>query len=123
MISILFVILASICNSVMDVSSFHYDNSIFNKLNRKFWDGSISWKNKYIDYDKGDKRRKKIFGLFNYPVQLTDSWHLFKSLMIVFLITSIVLYKPLFGQLIDFISMGILWNLTFNFFYNVIFKR
>lgn len=70
MISILFVILASICNAVMDASSFHYDNSIFNKLNRKFWDGSISWKNKYIDYDKGDKRRKKYLILLITPFSL-----------------------------------------------------
>jgi len=123
MISYILVILASVCNAVMDVSSFHYDNSVFNKLNRKFWDGSISWKSKYVDYDKGDERRKKIFGLFNYPVQLTDSFHLFKSLMIILLVLAIVLYKPLFNIWIDFICMGLVWNMTFSFFYNVIFKK
>ena len=123
MISYLLVILASVCNAVMDVSSFHYSKSIFNKLNPKFWDGSISWKSKYIDWDNGDKRRKKLFNIIDYPVQLTDSFHLFKSLMIVLMVLAIVLYKPLFSIWIDFISIGIIWNLTFNFFYNVIFKR
>jgi hypothetical protein len=123
MISILFVILASICNAIMDVCSFHYSNSIFNKLNPKYWNPEISWKNKYIDCDPTKGMRKIFFGLLDYPVFLTDAWHLFKSLMIIFLVTAIVLYKPLFSQLIDFVSMGIMWNFTFNFFYNVIFKR
>jgi len=131
MISIIFLILASICNSVMDVCSFHYSTSIFSKLNPKFWDSTISWKNKYVDWDGGDKRRRKwIFGLFNYPVQLTDSFHLFKTLMIIFICISISVFDC---DLLSIISSkeirtitiigiyGTSWNVIFSAFYNYIF--
>ena len=122
MISYILIILASICNAIMDVISFHYDNSIFNKLNRKFWDASISWKNKYVDYDKGDKRRKKLLGI-NIAPAFTDAWHFFKSLMIVLIVLAVVMYNPLFGKIIDFFAIGLIWNLCFGLFYNVIFKK
>lgn len=122
MISYILILLASICNAIMDVTSFHYDNSIFNKLNPKYWNPQISWKNKYIDWDKGNKERKKLFGI-NIAPAFTDAWHFFKSLMIILMVSSIVLYKPLFNIWIDFLVIGFIWNGTFSFFYNVIFKK
>ena len=122
MISYILIILASICNAIMDVISFHYDDSIFNKLNPKYWNPQISWKNKYIDWDNGNKERKKFLGV-NIAPAFTDAWHFFKSLMIVLMVLAIVLYKPLFGQIIDFFVIGLIWNLCFSFFYNVIFKK
>ena len=122
MISFLLIALASFCNAIMDVVSFHYDESVFSRFNRKFWDASISWKNKYVDWDKGNKERKKIFGIRLAPA-FTDSWHFFKSLMIVLIVLSVVLYKPLFGEVIDFVVMGLIWNFVFLFFYEVVFKK
>lgn len=122
MISFILIALSALCNALMDVSQFHYSTSIFTKLNNPmYWNGSISWKSKYIDWDNGDKRRKKwIFGKFNLPVQFTDMWHLAKSMMIVLFVLAIVLYKPFFGILIDFFVLGAIWNLVFLAFYNKI---
>jgi hypothetical protein len=86
MLSIVFFIFAAICNAIMDVSSFHYSKSIFrsNKANfRYWWDGEISWLNKYIDRDFLEGRIKwNIFGIkINKPVQITDAFHFFKMFM------------------------------------------
>jgi len=109
----------------MDVLVHHYPKSIFKNLNEKFWNGEISWKNKYIDYDKGDLRLKKWFWNINKPVQFSDGWHLFKTLMIFFICLSVVLYVPLYNWhspiynfFIDFIIFGITWNVVFSLFYN-----
>lgn len=122
MISFILIALSALCNALMDVSQFHYSTSIFTKFNKPmYFDGVISWKNKYLDWDGGNRNRKKwIFGLFNLPVQLTDFWHLAKSMMIVLFVLAIVLYKPFFGMLIDFFILGAIWNLVFLAFYNKI---
>ncbi len=134
MISLLLVVLAAICNAVMDTISFHYKISIFTKFNPQWWNPAISWKNKYVDYSKFaeytgkvSKLEKRIFilNLFSikYPTFLTDAWHFFKSLMIVLLGFAIVLYVPVVNIYVDIILVGFAWNLTFNVFYNKIFKK
>ena len=133
MISLIFLILASICNAIMDVCSFHYNTSVFNKLNPKFFDGSISWKTKYKDWDNGDNRRRKIFGTgINYPVQLTDAFHMFKSLSIVFICISIATFDCNFLSIIESQTLrtiiiigiyGTAWNVTFSMFYNFILLK
>lgn len=141
MISLIFFALAAICNAVMDVVSFHYDESVFWKPwgNRKdnlwnqWWNANFSWKNKYI---LGDTHlgRKKLFWKINYPVQLTDAWHFFKMMMIIFIALSAVTfekhYMPLFYAVSNplFIILlmcgyGLAWNLTFNLFYNHLLIR
>lgn len=134
MISLLLIALAAICNAVMDTVSFHYKQSIFSKYNPQWWNPAISWKNKYVDYSrfaeytgKVSKLEKRIFilNLFSikYPTFLTDAWHFFKSLMIVLLGFAIVLYVPVVNIYVDIILVGFAWNLTFNVFYNKIFKK
>lgn len=124
-ISIFFFILSSICNSVMDILTHHYERSVFKGKDRQYWDPTISWKNKYVDWDSGLTQRKKIFGI-NKHVSLTDGWHLFKSLMIIFLVTSIITISNTNINLLYsiglFILYGIVWNLTFNLFYHKILR-
>ena len=122
MISLVFVLFASICNAIMDTISFHYEISIFSKLNPNYWNPTISWKNKYVDWDNGNRERKKIFGINIAPAFL-DAWHLFKSLMIILFALSIVLYKVYFNLIIDFIVIGLVWNVFFSLFYNKILKK
>lgn len=122
MISYILILLASVCNAIMDVTSFHYDKSIFAKLNPKYWNPQVSWKNKYVDWDNGNKERKKFLGI-NIAPAFTDAWHTSKSAMLICLISAIILYEPLFNQLIDFCALGFLWNMTFLFFYNVILRK
>lgn len=121
MISCIFIILAAICNAVMDTCQHHYEQSIFTKYNQQFWDAKVSWKNKYVDWDNGDKRRVKILGgRFNLPVSFTDSWHLFKRLMLIFIALAVVtIYKNTFF-LFDLALVLVFWNATFHLFYHTL---
>ncbi len=134
MISLVLFILASICSSVMDVTSFHFETSIFSKLNPKFWNESESWKNKYQDWDGGNFKRKKLIWNINLPVCFTDSWHMFKTTMIFLVVGAIVLYKPTLScfdlgfckpllYLFDFVLFGTAWNCMFNIFFNRILVK
>lgn len=123
--SLIFIILAAICNAVMDACSHYYYRSIFTRYSDLYWNADRSWLNKYIDRSP-EKGFRKIFLGFNYPVFLTDAWHLFKSLMIVFLILSITFAwsnNPPFittwwFYLVIIIVLGTIWNVVFNLFYN-----
>lgn len=124
--SLLSWIIASICNSIMDTSSHHYSTSIFKDLNPMWWNGEISWKNKYIDGDFNKGFRK--WWRFNYPVQLTDCFHFFKTLMIIFITISIVTFDSSLIKngyyLIFYIFMyGVIWNITFSLFYDKILRK
>jgi len=113
----------------MDVTNYHYSKSIFKNLNPMWWNGELSWKNKYINGDpslgfrKLFPNSKGLLGKINYPVQLTDAWHFFKMFMIVFLSASVVTFVNTisdisYSELIYFFIYGVLWNLWFNLFYN-----
>ena len=130
MISLLLVALAAACNAVMDVLSFRYKQSIFTKYNPQWWNPAISWKNKYISDTYSGVNiniRKKLFigNLFmiDYPIFLTDAWHLFKSLMIVLLGFAIVLYVPVVNIFVDILLIGLAWNLIFNVLYDKVFRK
>lgn len=87
-----------------------FQDSIFSKLNPKFWYAWESWKH---------ARR-----IFNYPI---DAWHLAKSGMWTSVSLGAVMYHragPIFPHwILDFILIGIVILLTFNTFYNHIFKK
>jgi hypothetical protein len=132
MISLIFFILASICNSIMDTLCHHHSTSIFKKHITGFWSDSIlqSWKNKYANGDPL-QGRKKLFWIINVPVQFTDAFHFFKSLMIIFTCLSIAtfwlneiyFFDYWINVLIVIIIYGTAWNATFSLFYNKILRR
>lgn len=148
MVSIVFLLLASVCNAIMDVCSYKFRKSIlaldkdvkflFWTIDKhswwRWWNGEYSWRNKYLndDVSQGRLKIKHIFtkllliGELNYPVQLTDAWHLFKTLMIIFICSSIShplsLTTPITNNFIlDFFIyltiLGIVWNKTFSYLY------
>jgi hypothetical protein len=116
--SLIFIILASISNAIMDVLSARYYVSIFGNLkNKQFWDWNISWKNKW---QWGDKANGEKFFLSSTILSfLTDGWHLFKAFMIIFICSAIIFYKPMFG-LFDIVLFSCAWGITFELFYNKI---
>jgi hypothetical protein len=129
MISFIFLALAAICNAVMDVCSHHYFNSVFRKWDLKmiWWNAELSWTNKYIEgLPVFGRKHWKIFDIkIIIPVQLTDAWHFFKMLMIIFIVVSIMTYSgSMFNQnnfiifCIDMLIYGCVWNCTFSLFYN-----
>ncbi len=118
---LLLVVLAAICNSVMDTVDHHQSKSIFSKFkNQKWWNQKEGWKNKYMDYDgntaKGITPRRikwKIFGIkMDKPVQLTDSWHFFKMWMIIFICLAILIfpYTLEYAHASGINWSGILWR-------------
>jgi hypothetical protein len=74
----------------MDISD-HKPNLFVFKVNENWFYKRKSWKNKYINRDVA-QGRKKLFGVLLYPVALTDAWHLFKSLMLLFIAVGTVLF-------------------------------
>lgn len=111
MLALLVAFLAGVINAFMDtIEEGRFGNSIFKKWDPKFWYKWQSW-----------KYAKKIF---KYPV---DAWHLAKSgWWISFSIIGIA-YKasgPIFPHwLLDFGAIGLTAMLTFNLFYNHIFRK
>jgi len=132
-LSFIFIFLAAICNSIMDITNHHFSDSIFSKLNHTWWNGEISWKNKYINREYKWGRRKLFNTKINFPVQLTDAFHFFKTLMIVFICLSIITFDKChfykycnitaINYLMGLIIYGTLWNLTFSLFYNSLLKK
>ena len=128
-LSFLFFSLAALCNAVMDKTNYHYHKSIFTKFNRVWWDGEISWVNKYVDGDTKKGRVKwNVLGFeFDKPVQLTDAFHFFKMWMIIFLALSVVTFNGVDGGFFEwvglFLAYGTIWNSTFSIFYEKIFEK
>jgi len=124
--------IAAISNAIMDNIEHHWFDSIFNdtkKHDPQFWNPSMSWRNKYIDgdYFKDHKKFKIWRWEFNTFDFASDAWHLFKSLMIVMqavaLMLSAMYYQPIYTYLEAIVIYGLVWNGTFNLFYNKILKR
>ena len=122
--------MASICSASMDVVQFHYEKSIFVRFNNdNYFNAEKSWTRKYIDGDFLKGKRKWFFSLLDYPVFLTDFWHLMKTSMLFLIVASIVFYTPILTVfnlglckplllIFDFVILGTTWNLIFNLFYN-----
>jgi len=126
MVSLLFICLAAICNAIMDTLSHHYPVSIFKYKDKQWWDPSVSWRNKY-NLGKVYLGRRKFNGLI-IPVFLTDAWHLFKQLMIVFIFLSIVTFEnicvnDIFGFVVILLIYGFSWWAFFTLFYKRILRR
>lgn len=121
MISLLFLALAAICNSVMDTISFRYNISIFRNLNVKFWNPLYSWENKWKNGDPDQGER--FFGSSTFLVFLTDAWHLFKSLSILFVALAIVYYNKITNYtLLDVLIYHTLFGSIFEVFFGHLWR-
>lgn len=121
MLSFLFIILAAICNAVMDVLFTRYNSSVFFRLmNPHFWNPHKSWINKWAQpYPPFTERFRFSSTLL---VFLTDGWHLFKAFMIAFFILSVVNYTPIFNLWVDAVMLYSTFTGTFTLFYNNILR-
>ena len=126
LITIGLLILTAFFNRCMDTVAYHYDYSIFRRLKRQWWDLTISWRNKY-------KFGNKCYWLkyrfpFAWLIIITDAWHMFKFCMVTTLCLTII-YALNAGILIDcslsfslfmLVLFGIIWNLCFSIFENIL---
>lgn len=125
-ISILLIIIAGISNAIMDTVAYQvkWEQSKFSLIKKESinkWFRYDSWKLKYVNYDNGDLRQKKF-------VWFRDSWHFFKSLMIICLvgfglIFSLSGFSKLWIIFVAWLGAGIIYILIFNLFYNKIWKK
>lgn len=122
----LFVALAGASNGVMDTLQFHYTQSVFAETtHQEYWNPQISWKNKYKDYDNGN--REAAFPLSKTAlVFATDGWHMFQFLMLSFFTLAIVAGLTMQGLLevkwwiilIDFIVLKLVFSSGFHLMYS-----
>lgn len=101
------IFLAAAFNAIMDrtENAPAFNQSIFKNLDQTFWLKEVSW-----------KYAKKIFSW------KFDAWHLAKSSMIICFIGAVLVFHLKHQAWVHFISMGIIWNASFNLFYNKILK-
>lgn len=79
-----FMLGAGCFNGAADTMRDKMSVSVFAKLDQQFWNPRISWKNKYQDWDNGD--RSPAFPLSTtLLVFLTDGWHLANTLSLLFI--------------------------------------
>jgi hypothetical protein len=76
---------------------FHFNNSVFSKLNPHFWNPNISWSNKWkliygqIAITNKGKEIPKFWGSSTFFVALTDAFHLFQFIFLNSLILALSL--------------------------------
>lgn len=71
--------LSGVSKAVKDTISHHYSQSVFAQLDPQYWNPAESWKNKYQDWDAGQKEPRFLLAT-TWLVALTDAWHTFDSL-------------------------------------------
>ncbi len=108
--SALLVILAAIFNACMDriETIISFNDSVFSKYNPLWWSKAQS----------ADVVNKVPFT--NYK---PDFWHLCKSGMICSLLAIPFVYQEVFNPIVDYIFLGVLYNVTFEQFYAKILRR
>jgi len=130
--STILLALVGLLNGLREQITFHYRDSLPHNLSwsRQFWDPDKSWRNKYVDGNPMKGRVKlTLLGWrtpFNYPVQITDAYHLLKTLEII--AYSVAAAVPV-GHIVELgqpwqviaaatLLFGTLRNLAFNVFYS-----
>lgn len=118
------IMLAGILNAVMDVLKERYKTSIFANWKCQHWiDPKLSWKNKWDIDKKIFKKEIKIIDkiMSTSLVFVTDMWHFSKTLMLLLVSLSIVLYQPIFDLfLLDALLFYLVFTITFEIFFSKI---
>ena len=121
-------VIAGVCKAVMDVLQFHFWKSIFNnsKYKKYFWDPSVSWLNKYKDFE-AQNQIPRYFGSTTFLVWTTDAWHLFQMINNLTLISGMLLIGfnvENWKMLILFGGVGyVVYTTIFELFYSKVFKK
>lgn len=103
-----FIIVCAVFKATADTLLHHFDTSIFKYEDPAFWNPTVSWE--YVPYIKFTKYRP-------------DAWHLSNSLMLLCGALAAVSNQHLVSGIVDLGISGTLFILTFNLFYNKIFRR
>jgi len=114
---------SAIAKAAMDKLNFHFYDSIFAKLNHRFWNSEYSWQNKWRD-GKPELGEDYPFSSTLF-VFLTDGWHLcqFIFLNTIFLALFFVALHDfsLREAIVNLILLRALFGLTFELYFKHIF--
>jgi len=109
MITTILIILAAIFKAVADTLQHHFYTSVFKTLNQKWWNPMVSCN--HVSFIPFTKYRP-------------DAWHLANSGMIICFIAAASISDSIFSfWLINFVMLGIIFNLIFELFYGKIFIK
>jgi hypothetical protein len=98
----IWIALAAIFKAIADKLAHHFGNSIFKKLNPKWWNPEESWKHvKFLPYTK----------------YRPDAWHIANSILIILFCTAV------YGLTLKMVYSGVVFILVFNLFYNKILNK
>jgi hypothetical protein len=120
----LFVIISAVAKAAMDKLNFHFYESIFSKLNHRFWNSEYSWQNKWRD---GNPELGE-----DYPfsstlfVFATDGWHLMQfiflnSLFIAFFLIALHDFTTR-EAIVHLIILRALFGGMFELFFKIVFS-
>ena len=116
-ISILLLMFAGICNSIMDALKTRFNKSIFQGKKPATWiDPAISWPNKWKNGHRDEGER--FLGSSTVFVFVTDLWHLAKMLMLLSIMLAVVLYDPIIVWWIDWFILYCSFTIPFEIFYS-----
>jgi hypothetical protein len=128
-ISIIFIVLAAICNAIMDNVLFHYYKSIFRNSRFEQWSNAdISWMNKWKNGDITQGERFPFSSTIF--VWTTDLWHFAQSLMITFFVLAAIFYSPtisfdnyIIEVVVSLVVLKATFSLTFELFLSKILVK
>jgi len=117
-IGIILLIIAGVSEGVMDTLAHHFNTSIFNGLNPKFWNPTISGGNKWKNGLK--ENGEKFLFSSTLLVMFTEAWHVFKFIrtMTLFGGSFLFIYNSsiVFGLLIPIIVFKLSFSISYYFF-------
>ena len=108
---ILLLVVAGLSEAIMDTLAHHFEESIFSKLNPKFWNPVVSGGNKWKNGDRNQGERFLLSSTL--LVGFTEGWHLFKMFRTLSIFGAFALIS---GWIIALIAM-ILFKTSFTLFY------
>jgi hypothetical protein len=108
LLPIFFLALAGVFKAMADTLQHHFDSSIFKNLNPKWWNPAESWEH---------------VGFIPLTEYRADGWHLANSGMIIFFTLAASIHEPYFKWYIELPAGGAIVIMSFNLFYNRIFRK
>ncbi len=110
---IVIVLLAGMCSGGMDVIKFKWNDSVFAKVQN----------NELKQWFKSEHQHKfkEWSGIPLHPI-FYDGWHFFKNLWVLLMTLGLVQFlEKKRDRILLFVIINLLWWLSFNVFYEVVF--
>ena len=107
-VCVILVVMAAFFSACADrvETPIHFNDSVFHNLKPRF-------------YSKVDSSGANRIPFTNYPFNF---WHICKSGMICSLLATSIFYSIMINRLVDYLCLGLIYNIVFEQFYSHILK-